>query len=134
MGCYAAGRQTFFDCVKMSDKHKNVEHKNHTRIPYQDSEGNEGIKRNDTRERGRRKEEIINDQLEGDSGKKRGGGGEMDCGVHARLPCHAMPCGGGGGGAPACPPGGPGWTYLCHVRQTAAAAATCVSKPIQGYP
>ena len=87
------------------------------------------------RERGRRKEEIINDRLEGDSGKKRGeGGGEMDCGVHARLPCHAMPCGGGGGGgAPACPPGGPGWTYLCHVRQTAA-AATRVSKPIQGYP
>ena len=27
----------------------------------------------------------------------------------------------------------PWWTYLCHVRQTAA-AATRVSKLIQGYP
>ena len=62
-----------------------------------------------------RERQIINDQLEGDSEKKRGGeggGGEMDCGVHARLPCHAihavamvdlfMSCKTNGGGCHSC--------------------------------
>ena len=88
---------------------------------------NEMIRERKGREGGR---EIINDRLEGETVEKREEVEEEEEErwiVVSTLGCHAMQPGGHAAAAGkkevARPPARWPWTYLCHVRQTLAAAS-----------